>query len=79
MEARKIISRDQEVLGGTPVFAGTRVPIESMFDHLEAGVSLDTFLEDFPTVSREQAVSLLELANKLLNSKDLEKLYETAA
>ena len=79
MEARKIISRDQEVVGGTPVFAGTRVPIESMFDHLEAGVSLDTFLEDFPTVSREQAVSLLELANKLLNSKDLEKLYETAA
>ena len=50
-----------------------------MFDHLEAGVSLDTFLEDFPTVSREQAVSLLELANKLLNSKDFEKLYETAA
>jgi uncharacterized protein (DUF433 family) len=79
VEARKIISRDPEVLGGTPVFAGTRVPIESMFDHLEAGVSLDTFLEDFPTVSREQAVSLLELANKLLNSKDLEKLYETAA
>ncbi len=79
MENRKIISRDPEVLGGTPVFAGTRVPIESMFDHLEAGVSLDTFLEDFPTVSREQAVSLLELANKLLNSKDLEKLYETAA
>ncbi len=79
MEARKIISRDPEVLGGTPVFAGTRVPIESMFDHLEAGVSLDTFLEDFPTVSREQAVSLLELANKLLNSKDFEKLYETAA
>ena len=78
MEARKIISRDPEVLGGTPVFAGTRVPIESMFDHLEAGVSLDTFLEDFPTVSREQAVSLLELANKLLNSKDFEKLYETA-
>jgi uncharacterized protein (DUF433 family) len=79
VENRKIISRDPEVLGGTPVFAGTRVPIESMFDHLEAGVSLDTFLEDFPTVSREQAVSLLELANKLLNSKDLEKLYETAA
>jgi uncharacterized protein (DUF433 family) len=79
VEARKIISRDPEVLGGTPVFAGTRVPIESMFDHLEAGVSLDTFLEDFPTVSREQAVSLLELANKLLNSKDFEKLYETAA
>jgi uncharacterized protein (DUF433 family) len=79
VEARKIISRDPEVLGGTPVFAGTRVPIESMFDHLEAGVSLDTFLEDFPTVSRDQAVSLLELANKLLNSKDFEKLYETAA
>ncbi len=79
MDIKKLISKDPEVLGGTPVFAGTRVPIETLFDHLEAGVSLDEFLDDFPTVSRDQAVSLLEIANKLLNSKDLEKLYETAA
>jgi uncharacterized protein (DUF433 family) len=79
VDIKKLISKDPEVLGGTPVFAGTRVPIETLFDHLEAGVSLDEFLDDFPTVSRDQAVSLLEIANKLLNSKDLEKLYETAA
>jgi uncharacterized protein (DUF433 family) len=79
VDIKKLISKDPEVLGGTPVFTGTRVPIETLFDHLEAGVSLDEFLDDFPTVSRDQAVSLLEIANKLLNSKDLEKLYETAA
>ena len=79
MDIKKLISKDPEVLGGTPVFSGTRVPIESLFDHLEAGVSLDEFLDDFPTVSRDQAVALLEIANKILNSKDLEKLYETAA
>lgn len=79
VEIKKLITKDTEVLGGTPVFAGTRVPLESLFDHLEAGVSLDEFLEDFPTVSRDQAVALLEIAIKILNSNDLEKLYETAA
>jgi uncharacterized protein (DUF433 family) len=79
VDIKKLISKDPDVLGGTPVFTGTRVPIETLFDHLEAGVSLDEFLDDFPTVSRDQAVSLLEIANKLLNSKDLEKLYGTAA
>ena len=79
MDIKKLISKDTEVLGGTPVFSGTRVPIETLFDHLEAGVSLDEFLDDFPTVSRDQAVALLEISNKILNSKDLEKLYETAA
>jgi len=76
---KKLISRHPDVLGGTPVFTGTRVPIETLFDHLESSVSLDEFLEDFPTVSRDQAVALLEIASKLLKSKDLEKLYETAA
>lgn len=79
MDIRSIISKSPEVLGGTPVFAGTRVPIETLFDHLESGVPLDEFLDDFPTVTKEQAVALLEIANKILNSKDLEKLYETAA
>lgn len=79
MDIRSIISKNPEVLGGTPVFAGTRVPIETLFDHLEAGIPLDEFLDDFPTVTKEQAVALLEVANKILNSKDLEKLYETAA
>ena len=79
MDIKQILSKDPEVLGGTLVFSGTRVPIDSLFDHLEAGVSLDVFLEDFPSVSRDQAVALLEIARKILNTKDLEKLCERAA
>ena len=74
MDIRSLITIDKEILGGQPVFAGTRVPVESLFDHLEAGVSLDEFLEDFPSVERHQAVSLLEAANKILTSKNLEHL-----
>ena len=76
---KRLITRDPDLLGEIPVFTGTRVPMETLFDHLESGVSLDVFLEDFPTVARDQAVALLEIASKLLKSKDLEKLYETAA
>ncbi len=65
MEINEIINVDEEILAGQPVFRGTRVPVESLFDHLEAGVSLDDFLDDFPTVSKEQAVALLDVANKL--------------
>jgi uncharacterized protein (DUF433 family) len=80
MEAVKnIISIDAEVLGGQPVFKGTRVPVETLFMHLEQGVSLNEFLEDFPTVTREQAVAVLELAEKLVTSKNIQKLYEAAA
>jgi uncharacterized protein (DUF433 family) len=57
---------DPEILGGTPVFVGTRVPIATLFDHLKAGDSLDVFLEDFPSVSREQAIALLEEATRRL-------------
>ena len=56
-----LIVRDPEVLGGTPVFAGTRVPVQTLLDYLEAGHALDAFLDDFPTVRREQATALLEL------------------
>ena len=55
----RVINIDPEILGGTPVFDGTRVPIESLFDHLEEGISLDEFLEDFPTVTRDQAIEVL--------------------
>lgn len=79
MELKDLISIDPEVLGGQVVFKGTRVPVETLFDHLEVGVSLGEFLEDFPTVTKEQAIAALEIANKLLNSKNLEKLYETSA
>ena len=56
----KVVKRDPEILGGEPVFAGTRVPIESLFDHLEAGDSIADFLEGFPSVKREQVLALLE-------------------
>jgi uncharacterized protein (DUF433 family) len=79
MDIRSLINIDKEILGGQPVFTGTRVPVESLFDHLEAGVSLDEFLDDFPTVTRQQAVDLLEAANKILTSKNLEQLYSAVA
>ncbi len=58
----KLIDRDPEILGGTPVFAGTRVPVRILMENLEAGDRLDEFLEDFPSVSRQQAVAVLERA-----------------
>ena len=79
VDIRKLITIDKEILGGTPVFTGTRVPVESLFDHLESGVSLDVFLDDFPSVTRQQAVDLLEAANKILTSKNLEQLYAAVA
>ena len=63
-----LITISPEVLCGTPVFKGTRVPIQRLFDHLESGVSLDEFLEDFPSVSREQAGKVLALAENLLSA-----------
>jgi len=60
-EVSGIISSDPEVQGGAPVFRGTRVPVQSLFDHLEAGESIDEFLEGFSTVKRAQVVALLEL------------------
>lgn len=54
------ITVDREIMSGTPVFSGTRVPVSALLENLEAGVSLDEFLENFPTVSREQAVRVLE-------------------
>lgn len=59
-----IVNRDPDILGGTPVFIGTRVPIKALFDYLEAGDGLDEFLDDFPSVSREQAIGLLEAAHQ---------------
>jgi uncharacterized protein (DUF433 family) len=79
LELKDLIVTDPEVLAGQPVFKGTRVPVETLFDHLEAGVPLEEFLEDFPTVTKEQAIATLELANKLLTSKNIAKLYEIAA
>ena len=63
-----LISRDPGILAGPPVFSGTRVPIRTPFDYLEAGDPLHEFLDDYPTVSREQAVAVLKRANSILTS-----------
>ncbi len=60
----KVINIDKEILGGTPVFNGTRVPIKNLFDYLETGETIDEFLEDFPSVKREQIVKLLEFSEQ---------------
>ena len=62
MTRDQIITQDPDIHGGVPVFAGTRVPIKSLIDHLKAGESLDYFLEGFPSVSRQQATAFLEMA-----------------
>ena len=66
MMISNLIESDPEKLGGTPVFAGTRVPVKTLMDYLENGHSLVEFLDDFPTVTREQAVLVLEAASKFL-------------
>ena len=65
-DSRLPIHSDPDILGGTPVFVGTRVPVQTLLDYLEAGDPLDEFLEDFPSVTREQTVAVLELAKEML-------------
>jgi uncharacterized protein (DUF433 family) len=64
--AGEVVVKDPDILGGTPVFRGTRVPFQALLDYLEGGQNLDEFIDDFPTVTREAAVSALELANSVL-------------
>ena len=63
---QRIVHSDPEILGGTPVFVGTRVPVKNLFDYLEGGYTLEQFLDQFPSVSRSQAVAALELAREAL-------------
>jgi uncharacterized protein (DUF433 family) len=69
MDKEQLIQRSEEILGGTPVFAGTRVPLQSLIDYLKRGHSLDEFLSDFPTVRREQAEGVLDAAKAAIVSK----------
>jgi uncharacterized protein (DUF433 family) len=62
----RIVHSDPNILGGTPVFVGTRVPVKNLFDYLEGGYTLEQFLEQFPSVSRIQAIAALELAREAL-------------
>lgn len=66
LKAPLVVHSDPSILGGTPVFVGTRVPVQVLFDYLEAGDPLERFLDQFPTVSREQAHAALELAREAL-------------
>jgi uncharacterized protein (DUF433 family) len=62
----EVIVKDPDILGGTPVFRGTRVPFQALLDYLEGGQTLDEFIDDFPTVTSETAISALELARSVL-------------
>ena len=66
MTKQTLIHSDPEIMGGTPVFVGTRVPVQTLMDYLEEGSSLNEFLDHFPSVKREQAISVLELAKDML-------------
>ncbi|HEY6139232.1 MAG TPA: DUF433 domain-containing protein [Thermoanaerobaculia bacterium] len=64
MRPREVVHSDPEIMGGEPVFVGTRVPFKTLFEHLEDGATLEEFLRSFPTVDREQAVAALEIARE---------------
>ena len=74
-----VINIDPEVLSGTPVFKGTRVPIQILFDHLDSGLTIEDFLRSFPTVTREQVLQLLNIAETVLCSVHINEWYESAA
>ena len=74
----KVINVDPEILGGTPVFNGTRVPIRNLFDYLETGETIDQFLEDFEGVKRAQVLKILALSEKLIQSSS-EIIHENIA
>lgn len=61
-DSRAVVHSNPEILGGTPVFLGTRVPVQSLFDYLEGGETLDEFLDQFPSVSKDQALAALDMA-----------------
>ena len=69
MKSTAVVHSDPEILGGTPVFVGTRVPVKTLYDYLEAGDALDEFLDDFPSVSRDQAVAALELGREMTEAR----------
>lgn len=66
MQTQELIISSSDILGGTPVFVGTRVPVKNLTDYIEAGDTLDEFLDDFPSVSREQVIEFLEQAKEAL-------------
>lgn len=78
-DLKKFITIDPAVQHGKPVFRGTRVPVETLFWHLEKEISIEEFLEDFPSVTKEQVIGVIGVAHKFLTSQNLADLYEAAA
>ncbi len=74
MQKTSLIQRSDEILGGTPVFAGTRVPVQTLFDYLEEGDTLAEFLDDFPAVSKEHAVRVLEKTKETMLAQEYESV-----
>ncbi len=68
MKVRGVVHTDPEIMGGEPVFAGTRVPVKNLFDFLEAGDSLNEFLKEFPSVRRQQAIAALEIGREAVET-----------
>ena len=77
--AQQLIIQNPNILGGIPVFAGTRVPVKTLFDYLKANHPLNDFLDDFPTVARGQAQQVLEAAGQQMERPNGEAVYELAA
>ncbi len=78
-DLKKYITIDPEIQHGKPVFRGTRVPVETLFWHLEKEISIEEFLEDFPSVTKEQALGVIGIAHKFFASPNIRELYEAAA
>ena len=74
MQKTSLIQRSDEILGGTPVFAGTRVPVQTLFDYFEEGDNLDEFLDDFPAVTKEHAVKILEKMKEAVLAQEYESV-----
>lgn len=74
-----LVTRNENILGGIPVFIGTRVPVKTLFDYLKASHTLDDFLDDFPTVARTQAQQIIEVVQKQIEDPSYGAVYEIAA
>jgi uncharacterized protein (DUF433 family) len=79
MPIRDVVQVNPEILGGLAIFKGTRVSVETIFNYLGSGESLERFLSEFPSLSREQALSVLEIESKIVSNRNFIQLYEAAA
>ena len=79
MPIRDVVQVNPEILGGQAIFKGIRVPVETIFNYLESGGSLELLLSEFPSLSLEQALSVLEIASKMVSHSNFIQLYEAAA